>query len=86
MYVNVRNKRKVHSLLSALHELNYALYMPPQAETLIHGIVQGGKRRRDSEHIEEAKLTFTNIEQCKPFAVIILYRYTIHACSLHTHK
>ena len=48
MYVNVRNKRKVHSLLTALDELN----MPPQAETQIHGIIQRGKRRKDGEHIE----------------------------------
>ena len=66
MNVNVRNKRKVHSLLTALDELNYSPYMPPQAETRIHGIVQRGKRRRDGQHIEEVKLTFTNIEQYKP--------------------
>ena len=86
VYVNVRNKGKVHSLLTALDELNYAPYMPPQAETRIHGIIQRRKRRRDGEHIEEVKLTLTNIEQCKPFAVIILYSYAIHACTRYPDK
>ena len=81
MNVNIRNRRKVHSLLTALDELNYAPYMPPQAETRIHDIIQRGKRRRDGQHIEEVKLTLTKIEQCKPFAVIILYSYAIHACT-----
>ena len=95
VYINVRNKRKVHSLLTALDELNYAPYMPPQAETRIHGIIQRGKRRRDGQHIEEVKLTLTKIEQCRDHLVqfelyhsCLPFMLAIHACHscLHTDK
>ena len=40
IYERSRSKRRVHSLDAALNILNYAPYIPPQAEKTITGVLR----------------------------------------------
>ena len=62
IYERSRSKRRVHSLETALDILNYAPYIPPQAEKTISGVLGRGKRRRTGEVIKEERIFFSNIE------------------------
>ena len=62
LYERSRNKRRVHSLDSSLDILNYAPYLPPQAEKTITGVLRRGKRRRTGEVIREERIFFSNME------------------------
>ena len=52
---------KVQSLDTALDILNYAPYLPPQAEKTITGLLRRGKRRKPGEPIREERIYFSNI-------------------------
>ena len=62
LYERSRGKRRVQSLDAALDILNYAPYIPPQAEETITGVLRRGKRRRTGEVLREETIKFSNME------------------------